>query len=62
MPELRLRLNGPLEVPSVQPQVSLLDALREYLRLTGTKKGCDLGAWGACLYGAGLRPLASQSR
>ena len=32
----------------VQPQVSLLDALREYLELTGTKKGCDQGACGAC--------------
>jgi xanthine dehydrogenase YagT iron-sulfur-binding subunit len=28
--------------------VSLLDALREYLGLTGTKKGCNQGACGAC--------------
>jgi xanthine dehydrogenase YagT iron-sulfur-binding subunit len=48
MPELRLRVNGRQEVLSLQPQVSLLDALREYLGLTGTKKGCDQGACGAC--------------
>ena len=48
MPDLRLRVNGREEVLSVQPQVSLLDALREYLGLTGTKKGCDQGACGAC--------------
>ncbi|HEX8460794.1 MAG TPA: (2Fe-2S)-binding protein [Segetibacter sp.] len=33
---------------SVQPWVSLLDALREDLSLTGTKKGCDHGQCGAC--------------
>jgi xanthine dehydrogenase YagT iron-sulfur-binding subunit len=48
MPELRLRVNGRLEEVTVEPQVSLLDALREYLGLTGTKKGCDQGACGAC--------------
>ena len=48
MSELRLRVNGRLETLRIQPQVSLLDALREYLGLTGTKKGCDQGACGAC--------------
>ena len=48
MPDLRLLVNGRQEVLSAQPQVSLLDALREYLGLTGTKKGCDQGACGAC--------------
>lgn len=48
MPDLRLRVNGRQEVLSAQPQVSLLDALREDLGLTGTKKGCDQGACGAC--------------
>jgi xanthine dehydrogenase YagT iron-sulfur-binding subunit len=48
MAELRLRINGRQEVLNVEPQVSLLDALREYLGLTGTKKGCDQGACGAC--------------
>ena len=32
----------------IEPRVSLLDALRERLHLTGTKKGCDQGACGAC--------------
>jgi len=32
----------------IEPRVSLLDALREYLGLTGAKKGCNQGACGAC--------------
>lgn len=48
MAEVRMRVNGAQEVLAVQPQVSLLDALREQLGLTGTKKGCDQGACGAC--------------
>jgi xanthine dehydrogenase YagT iron-sulfur-binding subunit len=33
---------------TIEPRVSLLDALRDHLRLSGTKKGCDQGACGAC--------------
>jgi xanthine dehydrogenase YagT iron-sulfur-binding subunit len=43
-----LRINGTPTELRVEPRVSLLDALREQLGLTGTKKGCNQGACGAC--------------
>ena len=43
-----LTVNGSPHHLSVQPWVSLLDALRHHLDLTGTKKGCDHGQCGAC--------------
>src|SRR4051794_9234044 len=45
---LALDVNGRAYTVDVEPRVSLLDALREHLSLTGTKKGCDQGACGAC--------------
>jgi xanthine dehydrogenase YagT iron-sulfur-binding subunit len=45
---IRLQVNGRERELTIDPRVSLLDALREYLHLTGTKKGCDQGACGAC--------------
>lgn len=45
---VHLRINGEEYHLQLQPWVSLLDALREYLHLTGTKKGCDHGQCGAC--------------
>jgi xanthine dehydrogenase YagT iron-sulfur-binding subunit len=43
-----LTVNGVERRFSVLPWVSLLDALRDHLDLTGTKKGCDHGQCGAC--------------
>src|SRR3954470_10526539 len=43
-----LTINGRPRVISVEPRMTLLDALREELGLTGTKKGCDRGQCGAC--------------
>ena len=45
---IELRINGAVHGLEVEPRVTLLDALRERLRLTGAKKGCDHGQCGAC--------------
>ena len=46
--QIILRINGADHSLEIEPRVSLLDALREYLHLTGSKKGCNQGACGAC--------------
>ena len=43
-----LRVNGTNHTLTLDTRVSLLDALRDRLQLTGTKTGCDQGACGAC--------------
>jgi xanthine dehydrogenase YagT iron-sulfur-binding subunit len=45
---VRLVVNGRPHDLSIEPRVTLLDALRDYLGMTGTKKGCDRGQCGAC--------------
>lgn len=45
---LTMRVNGQPYPMQIDPRVTLLDALREHLNLTGTKKGCDQGQCGAC--------------
>jgi xanthine dehydrogenase YagT iron-sulfur-binding subunit len=45
---LKLAVNGASHELTVEPRVTLLDALREHLGLTGSKKGCDQGQCGAC--------------
>jgi xanthine dehydrogenase YagT iron-sulfur-binding subunit len=46
--DVLLRVNGREHRLTLDPRTTLLDALREYLHLTGSKKGCGLGQCGAC--------------
>ena len=46
--KLKFDVNGRTHELALEPRVTLLDALREHLNLTGSKKGCDQGQCGAC--------------
>ena len=46
--DVSLQVNGTEHRLSLDPRTTLLDALREHLHLTGSKKGCGLGQCGAC--------------
>ena len=54
-----LTVNGQLYHLTLDPRTSLLDLLREHIRLTGTKKGCDHGQCGACTILVGGRRITS---
>ncbi|WP_042260069.1 (2Fe-2S)-binding protein [Paraburkholderia heleia] len=46
--QVRLNVNGTAYNLNIDPRTTLLDCVRDHLRLTGTKKGCDHGQCGAC--------------
>jgi xanthine dehydrogenase YagT iron-sulfur-binding subunit len=59
---VRLKINNEERILDVDPRTTLLDALREHLALTGSKKGCDQGQCGACtVLVNGRRTLACLS-
>jgi xanthine dehydrogenase YagT iron-sulfur-binding subunit len=56
---LTITINGEQKRLSIDPRTSVLDLLREDLKLTGTKKGCDHGQCGACTVLVGERRINS---
>ena len=56
---LKITVNGEAREFLVEPYSSLLDALRDELHLTGTKKGCDEGDCGACTVLLNGKPVTS---
>jgi len=46
--DVTLRVNGETKLLRLDPRTTVLDALREHIGLTGSKKGCDHGQCGAC--------------
>ena len=54
-----LKINGEVYETDAEPSESLLDVLRENLRLTGAKKGCNEAECGSCTVMLGGRPVVS---
>ena len=54
-----LRINGGIRETEAEPHDSLLDVLREKLRLTGSKKGCNEAECGSCTVLLNGRPIVS---
>jgi xanthine dehydrogenase YagT iron-sulfur-binding subunit len=59
--KLQLNVNGKQTSTSVEPRVTLLDALRNYLDVTGCKRVCDRGTCGACTVMIDGKPVYSCS-
>jgi xanthine dehydrogenase YagT iron-sulfur-binding subunit len=59
--DLQLTVNGQKMTATVEPRVTLLDALRNYLDVTGCKRVCDRGTCGACTVLLDGRPVYSCS-
>jgi len=57
--KVSFKVNGKVHELELDTRTSLLDALREHLHLTGTKKGCDQGQCGACTVMVGGRRINS---
>jgi xanthine dehydrogenase YagT iron-sulfur-binding subunit len=57
--DMTLRVNGTAKSLNVDARTTLLDALREHIGLTGSKKGCDHGQCGACTVMVGGRRVLS---
>lgn len=58
---MTLRVNGEAKKLTIEPRVTLLDALRNHLDLTGAKKVCDRGTCGACTIIVNGKPTYSCS-
>jgi len=56
---IRFTLNGEAASVTVEPRVTLLDALRDHMDLTGTKRICDHGACGGCTVFLDGKPVNS---